>query len=181
MADRPLTTSDLAGETHTGMSEAQTNAAQSTSDRGRFSDPAEDRDAPDKRTPTDEQPRDDGQVEAVAAAGDPEPRSADQSQLESSPAASSLAERGPLLPADQSERFSTRWQEIQTSFVDQPRDAVEQADAMVADLMQRLAASFSNERERLEAQWDRGDDVSTEDLRVALTRYRSFFDRLLSA
>jgi|SRR5579862_736474 len=89
--------------------------------------------------------------------------------------------RGPLLPDDQASRFSEHWQEIQGSFVDQPRAAVEHADALVADLMQRLAASFSNERERLEAQWDRGDDVSTEDLRVALTRYRSFFDRLLSA
>ena len=75
----------------------------------------------------------------------------------------------------------TRWQEIQASFVDQPRDAVAEADALVADLMQRLAASFSHERERLEGHWDRGDDVSTEDLRVALTRYRSFFDRLLAA
>lgn len=87
----------------------------------------------------------------------------------------------PLFPSDQSERFTTRWQEIQTSFVDQPRNAVAEADSLVADLMQRLAASFSQERERLETQWDRGDDVSTEDLRVALTRYRSFFDRLLSA
>lgn len=87
----------------------------------------------------------------------------------------------PLLPSDQTERFTSRWQEIQTSFVDQPRDAVAEADALVADLMQRLAASFSQERERLEGQWDRGDDVSTEDLRVALTRYRSFFDRLLAA
>jgi hypothetical protein len=91
------------------------------------------------------------------------------------------AEHEPLFPNDQSERFTNRWQEIQTSFVDQPRDAVAEADALVADLMQRLAASFSQERERLEAQWDQGDDVSTEDLRVALTRYRSFFDRLLSA
>ena len=82
---------------------------------------------------------------------------------------------------DQSQRFTSHWEEIQASFVDQPRQAVEQADALVADLMQRLAASFSNERERLEGHWDRGDDVSTEDLRVALTRYRSFFDRLLSA
>jgi hypothetical protein len=87
----------------------------------------------------------------------------------------------PLFADDQSERFTSRWQEVQTSFVDQPREAVAEADALVADLMQRLAASFSQERERLEAQWDRGDDVSTEDLRVALTRYRSFFDRLLSA
>jgi hypothetical protein len=87
----------------------------------------------------------------------------------------------PLLPSDQSEPFTARWQQIQTSFVDEPRDAVAEADALVADLMQRLAAGFSHERERLESQWDRGDDVSTEDLRVALTRYRSFFDRLLSA
>jgi hypothetical protein len=90
-------------------------------------------------------------------------------------------ESEPLFANDQSERFTSRWQEIQTSFVDQPRDAVAEADSLVADLMQRLAASFSQERARLEAQWDRGDDVSTEDLRVALTRYRSFFDRLLSA
>jgi hypothetical protein len=88
---------------------------------------------------------------------------------------------GPLLPADQGERFTGRWQEIQAGFVDEPRQSVERADALVADLMQRLAASFSEERERLEGQWDRGDEVSTEDLRVALTRYRAFFDRLLSA
>jgi hypothetical protein len=89
--------------------------------------------------------------------------------------------REPLLPGDQSEEFSDRWRDIQTSFVDEPRSSVEQADALVADLMQKLATGFSKERERLEEQWDRGDDVSTEDLRVALTRYRSFFDRLLSA
>jgi hypothetical protein len=90
-------------------------------------------------------------------------------------------EREPLLPNDQTDRYTTRWREIQSTFVDEPRRSVEQADALVADLMQRLAAGFSTERERLEGQWDSGDDVSTEDLRVALTRYRSFFDRLLSA
>jgi hypothetical protein len=82
---------------------------------------------------------------------------------------------------DATGRFTTRWTEIQASFVDEPRASVEQADALVADLMQRLAASFSDERQRLEGQWDRGDDVSPEELRVALTRYRSFFDRLLAA
>src|SRR5690349_1374641 len=91
------------------------------------------------------------------------------------------ADREPLLPQDQSEGFTARWHEIQASFVDQPRDSVAEADTLVADLMQRLAAGFSDERERLEAQWDRGGDVSTEELRVALTRYRSFFERLLSA
>ena len=90
-------------------------------------------------------------------------------------------DENPLLPAEQSEDFTSRWREIQTSFVDEPRESVEKADELVGDMMQRLAAIFSSERERLEAQWDSGDDVSTEDLRVALTRYRSFFDRLLSA
>jgi hypothetical protein len=88
----------------------------------------------------------------------------------------------PLLPAEQSDRFEQRWNEIQTSFVDEPRESVEQADALVAELMQELASGFSETRSRLEAQWDNeGDDASTEDLRVALTRYRSFFNRLLSA
>ena len=87
----------------------------------------------------------------------------------------------PLLPAHEGDRFKSRWVEIQASFVDEPQRSVEQADALVADLMQRLAATFSEERENLEGQWAKGDDVSTEDLRVALTRYRSFFDRLLSA
>jgi hypothetical protein len=95
--------------------------------------------------------------------------------------AQAAEEHGPLLPDDESEGFTNRWRDIQTGFVDQPRNSVAQADALVAELMQRLAAGFSEERQRLEAQWDRGDDVSTEDLRIALTRYRSFFDRLLSA
>jgi hypothetical protein len=86
-----------------------------------------------------------------------------------------------LLPADQAQSYTGRWQEIQAGFVDAPRESVEEADALVADLMQRLARSFSEERQNLEGQWDRGDEVSTEDLRVALTRYRSFFERLLSA
>jgi hypothetical protein len=85
------------------------------------------------------------------------------------------------LPDEEAERFTRRWEEIQTGFVDEPRTSVEQADALVADLMQRLAAGFSDERQRLERQWDRGDDVSTENLRVALTRYQSSFERLLAA
>lgn len=76
--------------------------------------------------------------------------------------------------------FRDRWREIQTGFVDEPRHAVEQADGLVAELMQRLAQSFSEQRSNLEHQWDASDKVSTEELRVALTRYRSFFERLLS-
>jgi hypothetical protein len=73
-----------------------------------------------------------------------------------------------------------RWEAIQTGFVDEPRRAVEQADALVAQVIQELARSFADERQRLEAQWSRGDQVGTEDLRVALQRYRSFFQDLLS-
>jgi hypothetical protein len=86
----------------------------------------------------------------------------------------------PLLSREQSDQLTDQWEEIQASFVDQPQEAVEKADALVADLMERITSSFATERERLEKQWAEGDDVSTEDLRVALTRYRSFFDRLLS-
>lgn len=77
--------------------------------------------------------------------------------------------------------FRNRWSNIQTGFVDEPRRAVEDADNLVASLMKKMAEGFANERSRLEKQWDRGDNVSTEDLRVALQRYRSFFDRLLKA
>ncbi len=75
--------------------------------------------------------------------------------------------------------FRSRWSTIQTGFVDEPRRAVEDADNLVASLMKKLAEGFANKRAGLEKQWDRGDNVSTEDLRVALQRYRSFFDRLL--
>ena len=85
-----------------------------------------------------------------------------------------------LFPDKETNDFRKRWTDIQTGFVDQPRRAVEQADALVAEVIKRLAESFAAERSKLEGQWGRGDDVSTEDLRVALRRYRSFFDRLLS-
>jgi hypothetical protein len=88
---------------------------------------------------------------------------------------------GPLLPAEASSSFQRRWEEVQTRFVDEPRGAVEDADGLVANVMKQLAEGFAQERERLEAQWDRGEDISTEDLRIALQRYRSFFQRLLSA
>ena len=93
----------------------------------------------------------------------------------------SAGDSAPLLSAEASSSFQRRWDEVQTRFVDQPRGAVEEADGLVANLMQQLAEGFAQERERLEAQWDRGEDISTEDLRVALQRYRSFFQRLLSA
>jgi hypothetical protein len=86
----------------------------------------------------------------------------------------------PLFAGNESDDFRRRWTDIQAAFVDEPRKAVENADALVASAIKRLAEIFAHERSNLEGQWARGDDVSTEDLRVALRRYRSFFDRLLS-
>ncbi len=96
------------------------------------------------------------------------------------PQPSGSAGTEPLFPSDELEALRTRWKEVQTAFVDEPRSAVQQADGLVASAMKRLAEVFAEERSRLEQQWDRGDSVSTEDLRVALQRYRAFFDRLLS-
>jgi len=91
-----------------------------------------------------------------------------------------LEKRTALFPERDAADFRKRWTDTQTAFVDEPRSAVQKADALVADVMKRLAESFASERSTLESQWDRGDNVTTEDLRVALQRYRSFFDRLLS-
>ncbi len=86
----------------------------------------------------------------------------------------------PLFPNNELDDLRNRWSGVQTAFVDEPRRAVEQADSLVASTMKRLAEVFAEERAKLEKQWDRGDDVSTEDLRIALQRYRSFFQRLLA-
>lgn len=89
-------------------------------------------------------------------------------------------EPAPLFSEDASGRYRERWRAVQTDFVDDPRRAVKQADELVAELMQALARTFADERAALEGQWDTGGDVSTEELRVALQRYRSFFSRLLA-
>ena len=86
----------------------------------------------------------------------------------------------PLFSAEEAKDFRGRWDAIQVSFVDEPRRVVEQADSLVAAAMKRLAEMFATERARLEGQWDRGGNVSTEDLRLALRRYKFFFGRLLS-
>jgi hypothetical protein len=90
-----------------------------------------------------------------------------------------VSEPMPLFTESEMEDFRSQWSNLQAGFVDEPRRAVEDADKLVAAVMQRLAEGFANERSGLEKQWDSGDNVSTEDLRVALQRYRSFFGRLL--
>jgi hypothetical protein len=85
-----------------------------------------------------------------------------------------------LFPDNELNDLRARWDKAQIGFVDEPRNAVEQADSLVATVVKRIAEQFAAERAELEHQWDRGDNVSTEDLRQALRRYRSFFDRLLA-
>ena len=107
------------------------------------------------------------------------------------PPARPVADTRPMTPVDQerpsslfagneADDFRHRWADIQTGFVDEPRQAVERADALVAAAIKRLAEMFAHERANLEQQWAKGGDASTEDLRVSLKRYRAFFDRLLS-
>lgn len=85
-----------------------------------------------------------------------------------------------LFHEEEGRGYRTRWDGIQTGFVDQPKAAVEQADALVGEMLKRLTDTFTAERSTLESQWNRGQPVSTEDLRIALKHYRSFFERLLS-
>ncbi|HSQ26031.1 MAG TPA: hypothetical protein VLM80_02795 [Anaerolineales bacterium] len=84
-----------------------------------------------------------------------------------------------LLSREESEQFRTRWNEIQGKFVDEPRAAVEQADVLVSEVIEQITQMFATEHSSLEGQWSQGNEVSTEDLRIALQRYRSFFNRLV--
>ena len=103
-----------------------------------------------------------------------------------SPAAGVAAARAPeeeraaLFAANEASQLRARWDSIQVGFVDEPRKAVQEADALVSATIKRLSEVFANERQNLEQQWDRNENVSTEDFRVALRRYRSFFSRLLA-
>ena len=94
--------------------------------------------------------------------------------------AAQAEERAMMFAADEADGYRTRWDGIQTGFVDEPRRAVEEADALVAQVIKRLSEVFADERSTLEQQWGRGDQISTEELRLALRKYRSFFERLLT-
>ena len=84
-----------------------------------------------------------------------------------------------LFDDDELQSFRGRWEQVQNSFVDEPRETVQKADDLVSDLVERLTNGFAEARSGLEEQWKKGEEASTEDLRVALTRYRTFFQRLL--
>lgn len=87
----------------------------------------------------------------------------------------------PLIAHGEAQDYRERWAKIQGTFVDDPKDAVRSADALVADVIQSLAATFADHKKELEGQWSRGEQVETEGLRVALQQYRTFFNQLLDA
>ncbi len=118
---------------------------------------------------------------ALAEAGDAAiPGDRSLAPAATSATAAKDAQATPLFSPDEAKEFRVRWDAIQGGFVDEPRQAVEQADSLVAGAMKRLAEMFAQERANLEGQWDRQESASTEDLRLALRRYRSFFGRVLS-
>jgi hypothetical protein len=121
-----------------------------------------------------------GRDEVTATGTDPDLASTAAPAAADAGTADTATKAGHLLAADDAEAFRARWTDVQHGFVDAPRQAVAQADGLVAELMQHLAKTFADERGRLEGQWDQGDDVSTEDLRTAFQRYRLFFERLLT-
>lgn len=159
-----LRTADLSPDTPDG--------ARWSEDRERERDRQRAQDRPDVDAP--DRPDVDAPVDAPRAQMAP-----DADTYDADTASATTA--GPLLSSDDAEAFRARWTDVQNGFVDEPRRAVEAADSLTAELMQHLAKTFADERGRLEHQWDRGDDVSTDDLRGAFQRYRSFFERLLSA
>ena len=165
--ERPLSTADLAGGT-----------------TARTADVREPQEAELQRDPQDRA----SEPEAGDAGATVAARPMTETPITTAAATTSSAavpataneDESPLFPAGEATSFRARWSEAQTGFVDEPRTAVEQADGLVAEMMKRLAQVFADERGKLEVQWSRGEDISTEDLRVALRRYRSFMDRLLS-
>jgi hypothetical protein len=184
--DPPLSTADMAQAG--GRAQAETAQAQASSSRS---------DAPARTTQPGPERMSVGHAGTDAGPG-PAPgpgstapaASAGASPVAGAPAGASAATsaaatsdddgRTPLFADERSSEFRARWTDVQAGFVDEPRSAVEQADGLVAEVMQQLAKTFAEERTRLEAEWERQGDVSTEDLRQALRRYRSFFDRLLT-
>lgn len=103
----------------------------------------------------------------------------ESSQMANEPSAEPSSERSLLADNDRS-GLRSRWDDVQAAFVDNPKECVQKADTLVAEVVEQLTTGFSDARSRLEEQWARGEQVSTEDLRVALKRYRDFFQRLLS-
>jgi len=184
--DPPLSTADMAQAGGQAQAEtAQVQASSSPSDApARTAQPGSERMSVGRAgTDPGAAPAPDPGSAAPASAGEPPIADAPAAGASAATSAAPTSDddgRTPLFTDERSSQFRSRWTDVQAGFVDEPRSAVEQADGLVAEVMQQLARTFAEERTRLEAEWERQGDVSTEDLRQALRRYRSFFDRLLT-
>ncbi|WP_369830662.1 hypothetical protein [Mycobacterium sp. ACS1612] len=136
--------------------------------------------APTDQAPSQVSGADPSQVQAAPMTAPAESTQQQSVEPEPSPAGPENSTGGSLFADNDRSGLRTRWDDVQAGFVDDPKDCVQKADALVADVVQQLTTGFSEARARLEAQWARGEDASTEDLRQALKRYREFFERLLS-
>jgi hypothetical protein len=186
--DESLTTRDLAGTAPEAPSEPEPDRASAPAQDARFERDAAARDvaaahvdAPTTEAPTAEPESGATPREPFAEATEPAVDDRDCQEAPAPAAAANVDQAAAVLPDDEEADFLGRWEEIQTRFVDDPRQAVEDADALVAGVMQRIAEGFAQARDGLEGQWSRGEDVGTEELRIVLQRYRAFFRRLLSA
>ncbi|KWX01982.1 hypothetical protein LI90_3017 [Carbonactinospora thermoautotrophica] len=168
-AERRVTTSDLAGVEEPPRAEPAATR------------PGTEQPPPEPTEPYAEAPAVTSEKTAAAPAAQPAEPGPDAAEAPAAAQAPPPEAEQPLLPADDAEPFRTRWHDIQAGFIDDPRSAVQSADQLVAELMQTLAQTFDAHKQGLEGQWQRGEQVATEDLRNALRRYRSFFNRLLSA
>jgi hypothetical protein len=179
--DDDVARADLAPQDHAPEDLARDDlAGEPTLTKGRSPDLATDVEPGEEPQPLRQ---DYGRHEATATGTDPDLASSAAPAAQAAPdvgTADTATKAGHLLAADDAEAFRARWTDVQHGFVDAPRQAVAQADGLVAELMQHLAKTFADERGRLEGQWDQGGDVSTEDLRTAFQRYRLFFERLLT-
>jgi hypothetical protein len=135
-----------------------------------------------ERTPRDEMENE--QIEERQRSEPREPRTEQkrEERVSETPSPAATLDEGlePLFEDEAARKFRSRWQVIQGKFVDDPRDSVKQADDLVADIIKSVTMSFADRRIGLEKQWNSGENISTEDMRVALKRYRSFFERLLT-
>lgn len=152
-------------------------------DAGQINEESRITDANEVRQPTGRVVESDTQPRTLVTPPPAEPRAA---SVASSPATGAAVARAPeeeraaLFASNEANELRARWDSIQVGFVDEPRKAVQDANVLVSATMKRLEEMFAEERQKLEQQWDRSENVSTEDLRVALRKYRSFFGRLLT-
>ena len=169
----------------TSTTDVASNAGSETSDTGTEpsitgTEPSGTADNPSSATMrTDSPPAPAPQGEPITT-GDEPSTARSEPEAGSGPSGETSTDRSLLGGGDLS-GLRTRWDDVQVAFVDDPKECVQKADALVAEVVEELTVGFSEARSRLEAQWARGEDASTEDLRVALKRYREFFERLLSA